>query len=187
MNNECIICKQLYIMKNTILIVLFNYSNCVNNVEFIKSLYEPHFKKVIFYSDIPEILDNSEVNFVSIRRGFFAHRIFYHFYKKYTHLLDDCDGLFYTMDDNILNVNLLNLMDTTKIIYYYKELKYLNSYSGGHWSRLNGKKAIRDYQNTKHSKNTISIRFLAVLLIVLFATKVFNRGLIYFIRIVRNV
>ena len=130
-------------MKNTILIVLFNYSNCLNNVEFIKSLYEKHFKKVIFYSDIPEIQNNDEVNFVSTRRGFFAHRIFYHFYQKYKYLLDDCDGLFYTMDDNILNVNLLKLMDTTKIIYYYKELKYLNSYSGGHWTRLNGKKAIR--------------------------------------------
>ena len=56
-------------MKNTILIVLFNYGNCLNNVGFIKSLYEKHFKQVIFYSDIPEIQDNDEVNFGGTRRG----------------------------------------------------------------------------------------------------------------------
>ena len=63
-------------MKNTILIVLFNYSKCLNNVGFIKSLYERHFKKIIFYSDIPEIKNNEEVNFVNTSKGFFAHRIF---------------------------------------------------------------------------------------------------------------
>ena len=130
-------------MKNTILIVLFNYSYCLNNVEFIKRLYEKYFKKIIFYSDIPEIKDYDEINFVKTRRGFFAHRIFYHFYEKYKPLLNDCDGLFYTMDDNILNINILDLIDTTKIIYYYPELNNLYSYSGGHWDRLNGKRAIR--------------------------------------------
>ena len=49
------------------------------------------------------------------------------------------------------------------MVYYYKELKYLNSYSGGHWSRLNGKKAIRRLPKytafKKHNINTFSDSF----------------------------
>ena len=59
-------------MKNTILIVLFNYSYCLNNVEFIKRLYEKYFKKIIFYSDIPEIKDYDEINFVRYFIGIFS-------------------------------------------------------------------------------------------------------------------
>ena len=99
--------------KNCILVVVFNYSNCVKNKEFIKSIYASHFKHVIFYSDGsgPE----PDVNYINIKRGYITHRIFKHFYIKYHHTLLGCDGLFYTMDDNIINVNILNLYDPTKI------------------------------------------------------------------------
>lgn len=80
-------------------------------------MYESHFKKIIFYSDYPLVQDD-EVNFINIHRGFHTQTIFYHFYKKYKTLLEDSDGLFYTMDDNIVNVNILHLFDSSKILYY---------------------------------------------------------------------
>lgn len=132
-------------MKNTILIVVFNYSNCLNNLEFIKSLYEKYFKKIIFYSDIQKSSNNyNEVNFIDIERGYYTHKIFNHFYKKYKSLLDDSDGLFYTMDDNILNLNILNLIDNKKIIYYYNDIHELSHYSGWWWDKPCGKKAINN-------------------------------------------
>ena len=107
----------IYSFKNTILIVVFNYSDCICNKNIIKNIYEKHFKKIIFYSDYP-IIQDDEVNFIEINRGFNTHKIFNHFYKNYRLIIDDSDGLFYTMDDNIINVNILNLFDSEKIIYY---------------------------------------------------------------------
>ena len=118
---------------NCILIVVFNYSNCVCNKDIIKTIYNKHFKQIIFYSDYPLVQDD-EVNFINIHRGFFTHNIFNHFYKNYKALIDDSDGLFYTMDDNIINVNILNLFDTNKIMYYNSvKLDYIDNYNGPWW------------------------------------------------------
>ena len=43
------------------------------------------------------------------------------------------------MDDNIINVNILNLFDSSKIIYYYNEVKPLDTYSGWWWEWFDGK------------------------------------------------
>jgi len=107
----------IYKFENTILIVVFNYSDCVCNKNVIKNIYEKYFKKIIFYSDYP-IIQDDEVNFIEINRGYYTHKVFNHFYKNYKSIIDDSDGLFYTMDDNIINVNILNLFDSEKIIYY---------------------------------------------------------------------
>lgn len=123
---------------NSILIVVFNYSDCVCNKNLLKSIYGNHFKQIIFYSDYPVIQDD-ETNFVSISQGFFTHKIFEHFYENYKTVINDCDGIFYTMDDNIINVNILNLFTNDKIIYYYNQIKPLNEYSGWHWDHNNGK------------------------------------------------
>jgi hypothetical protein len=140
----------MYKFENTILIVVFNYSNCVCNKNVIKKIYEKYFKKIIFYSDCP-IIQDDEVNFISINRGFFTHKIFNHFYKNYKSIIDDCDGVFYTMDDNIINVNILNLFDSEKIIYYYNEIKTLDNHSGWWWdnnySGKYGKNAINNLMN----------------------------------------
>jgi hypothetical protein len=140
----------MYKFENTILIVVFNYSNCVCNKNVIKKIYEKYFKKIIFYSDCP-IIQDDEVNFISINKGFFTHKIFNHFYKNYKSIIDDCDGVFYTMDDNIINVNILNLFDSEKIIYYYNEIKTLDNYSGWWWdnnySGKYGKNAINNLMN----------------------------------------
>ena len=53
----------MYNFKNSILLVVFNYSNCVCNKNIIKNIYEHHFKKIIFYSDYP-IIEDDEVNFI---------------------------------------------------------------------------------------------------------------------------
>jgi hypothetical protein len=104
----------------------------------LKSIYEKHFKQIIFYSDYPVIQDN-ETNFVSITQGYFTQKIFEHFYTNYKNLINDCDGIFYTMDDNIINVNILNLFTNDKIIYYYNQIKPLNEYSGWQWDNNNGR------------------------------------------------
>ena len=128
--------------KNVVLLIVFNYADCVHNIEKIKKLYKNSFKDIIFYSDIPaddktEI--NSEVNYLSINRGFYTHKIFKHFYNKYKDLINESDGLFYTMDDNIINVNELNNFTPDKIIYYYNkqtvhDIKKIRKIDGwGHW------------------------------------------------------
>ena len=164
---------------NCILIVVFNYSNCVCNKDIIKTIYNNHFKQIIFYSDYP-LLQDDEVNFINIHRGFFTHNIFNHFYKNYKALIDDSDGLFYTMDDNIINVNILNLFNTNKIIYYkandvnvdinivlndvtldytWSKLDNIDNHNSPwvHWSSEYGKRAIKKLLNdTKFLKYNIN-------------------------------
>ena len=140
-------------MNNCILLVVFNYSDCVCNKDLIKKIYENYFKKIIFYSDYPIIHDDDEVNFINIDRGYYTHKIFNHFYNKYKSLIDESDGLFYTMDDNIINVNILNLFNSNKIIYYYNEIKTLDNYSGWQWDNNNwGKNAINNLLNDNEFK-----------------------------------
>jgi hypothetical protein len=132
--------------KNTILIVVFNYSNCLNNKEYLEKLYSPFFKKIVYYSDFPKIQEQNDLEFIQIDKGRFTHRIFPHFYKKYQSLINESDGVFYTMDDNIINLKLLHSMDPNKIISAYREsLRYLNEIPNEwHWADYRwGKKAIQ--------------------------------------------
>jgi hypothetical protein len=92
----------------------------VHNKDILKNIYKNHFKTVIFYSDYP-IIQDDEINYINTHRGFNTHKIFSHFYSNYKSIIDDSDGIFYTMDDNILNVNILNLYDNKKILFYYTE------------------------------------------------------------------
>lgn len=133
----------MYGFSNCILVVVFNYSNCICNINLIKKLYENHFKKIIFYADLPIIDNEDDVNFIDIVRGFVVHKIFKHIYEKYKADLDEANGLFYTMDDNIINVNILNLFRNDKIIYYYNTIKPINQYRGWHWDGYEwGKRSI---------------------------------------------
>jgi hypothetical protein len=157
----------MYNFKNTILIVVFNYSNCICNKNIIKNIYEKYFKTIIFYSDYP-IIKEKDVNFVEIKRGFVLTKIFSDFYKKYKSIIDDSDGIFYTMDDNIINVNILNLFDSKKIIYYKPKnanskdiicddggvhnLDYIDNHSGWHWDLPFGKNRIKSLLNDDEFK-----------------------------------
>lgn len=127
---------------NSILIVVFNYSSCVNNKDVIQTIYGKHFKKIIFYADTPSTGDSS-VNYISINMGFNVHNIFQHFYDNYRSLVEESDGLFYTMDDNIINVNMLDLLRSDKIIYYTGNLNTIDTYKGWWWdNKTYGKNAI---------------------------------------------
>jgi hypothetical protein len=145
----------MYNFKNSILIVVFNYSNCVCNKNALKNIYERYYKKLIFYSDFP-VIEDYEVNFININKGYNTHKIFKHFYENYKSLIDESDGVFYTMDDNIINVNILNLFDSEKIIYYYNEIKTLDNYSGWFWDEafngIYGKTAINNLLNDHEFK-----------------------------------
>lgn len=136
----------MFTFKNCPLIVVFNYSNCIHNKDIIREIYSKHFKTIIFYSDIPNTNDE-EVNFVNIEKGYFTHAIFEHFKENYQNILNNCDGIFYTMDDNILNVNIINLFDNEKIIFYYNEIKNVESYKGWHWDSQDLQNCIKNLRN----------------------------------------
>lgn len=158
-------------MKNSILLLVFNYSNRLNNKQKICDLYKDHFKKIIVYSDIPKN-DNEQlhedVNYVDIHRGIFVYKIFKHFYSNYKNDIKECDGLFYTMDDNIINTNILHLYDTGKIIYNTEtcsgtgtcsvtgssfNIKPLDAFNGWQWDRKYGKNEISELEkNAEYHK-----------------------------------
>lgn len=136
----------MYNFKNSILIVAFNYSTNSSNKDIIKQIYNAHFKEIIFYSDYP-ITDDKEINYIHTNKGFNVHAIFNHFHNNYKTMIDDCDGVFYTIDDTIINVNILNLFHSDKIIFYYNELNPLDEYSGWWWDTNH---------NGKYGKNVIN-------------------------------
>ena len=80
-----------YNFKKSILIVVFNYSNCVCNKDIIKNIYEKHFLKIIFYSDYPMVKyegededeDEDEVNFI---KDIILIKFFVIFIKNMNHL-----------------------------------------------------------------------------------------------------
>jgi hypothetical protein len=158
----------MYNFANCPLIIVFNYSNCLANKDILKNIYSKFFKTIIFYSDYPVIKldasDKDEVNFIDIRQGFYTQRLFKHLYDKYTALINDSDGIFYTMDDNIINVNILNLYDNSKILYHYNEIKPLEEYSGWHWDIEEWgssciKKLLTDPEFQKYNINKFSGTF----------------------------
>ena len=62
--------------KNSILVIVFNYSTCVHNKDKLINIYKNYFKKIIIYSDYPIVQNIKNVNYLNIRRGAFVHRIF---------------------------------------------------------------------------------------------------------------
>ena len=137
-------------MKNSILILVFNFSDCIKNKEYFKKLYSPFFKKIIFYSDFPKTEDK-EVNFLNINRGYIVELVFYHFYLKYKQEIEDCDGIFYTMDDNIINVNILNRYDNNKIIFFPSSNKSLNLWGSSTFETWFNLKNIRNLVNDENN------------------------------------
>ena len=113
-------------------VVNFNYVEHVAvNKDYLKKLYQPYFKKIIFYSDVGAGLQDEEVNYIHPEKGRITQGIFKHFYHKYYDSIDAPDGIFYTMDDNVLNLNTLNLYRNDKVICC--KLKNLNSLSKTPW------------------------------------------------------
>lgn len=150
-----------YSYHNVILIVAFNFADCVNNKQLIKTLYQNHFKQIIFYSDLPtssDTIQDSEINYLSMFRGQRVHIIFNHFYQNYSQLLQESDGFFYTMDDNIININILNLYSNKKIIYYTtplqsENIKPIDQWSGWYWDTPScGKNAVINLLNDERIK-----------------------------------
>ncbi len=113
---------------------------------------------MIFYSDIPENNKEEtdpEVNYISITKGYYTQKIFKDFYNKYKDLINDSDGIMYTMDDNIINVNELDNYPIDKILYPFKKDVYYtiadepNNYTKewGRWDIDSMKKIIDDEEN----------------------------------------
>ena len=141
-------CKMTkYNFTNVILVIVFNYAECLENIEFLNKLYQDYFKKIIIYSDNPKNNLNlfqekfPDVNFIDINRGKNVNAVFPHFYRKYKLELRQADGLFYTMDDNLINLNILNNYRNDKIIYYTAKLDEIDNLNN---QQLNFKKGGRN-------------------------------------------
>jgi hypothetical protein len=131
---------------NAILVVVFNYSNCLNNKEAIKRIYEGHFKKIIFYCDTPSHNDHADVHFVSIEKGYTTHAIFPHLWEHYRNDLENSSGLMYTMDDCIINTHRLNELDPNKVISNYGTSAKRCDYpklEGWHWNEPHGIQSLQ--------------------------------------------
>jgi hypothetical protein len=132
----------------------------------LKDLYEPHFKHIFFYSDLP-VQEDNEVIYIDTQHGFYTQRIFKQFYDNFKHLIDHCDGLFYTMDDNIINLNILNLYRNDKILFFCEPFNASNTFNyppadienqhTWHWEFPYGKETIRKMlQNDQFKKYNIT-------------------------------
>ena len=169
---------------NVILLISFNYSHCVKNVDFLKKMYAPYFKTILFYSS--ELTDNAEVNHVYFGlNGIIPEKIFKHFHIHYKHLINESDGLFYCADDNLINLNILNYFSNDKIIsglvegmyrpnnfHFLNDLEKYQYDSWPWWKDYNEKygfAAIRNLQQdeefkqfhiTKYSRNSSDFFYL---------------------------
>lgn len=143
-----------YSYNNSILIIVFTWARDCINKERINKLYLPYFKKIIFYSNIIQDqsieTEYSGIHYIDIRNGWYVIKLFEHLYNNYKDEIHNSDGLFYTMDDNILNLNLLKFYSNTKIIYPYEnkvwkssipghsdnhsEMMIVENHHGWHWS-----------------------------------------------------
>jgi len=158
----------LYSYKNTILVVVFTFARDAVNIDKFRNLYEPVFKKVIFYAQLPtnEIERIDGIHYLDIKNGWYVTRIFEHFNITYQSELSNIDGLFYTMDDNIININILKFYNPNKIIYHYESgkwgdhgvMKNVKDHSGWHWSSgyqacINNLFNDPDYNKLKYGTN----------------------------------
>lgn len=155
--------------KNSILLIYFNHSHLVYLRNFYDKLYEPYFKKIIYFSNCNLITDQNiqhpdDINYVFTYGGNNTHAIFNVFYQKYKELLNDIDGLMFVIDDCILNVKLLDTFKNDMIIFTMpeKEIKPLEEHSGWQWDRpVEGKNAIyRLLQDPDYYKNFYIKSFL---------------------------
>lgn len=105
-------------MNNIILLINFNFSEHLVNKDFLQQLYSPHFKKIVFYSDLSDGGNKyNDVHYVDTDEGWYAQGIFVHFYENYKQLIEESDGVYYTHDDCLINVNTLKDLDKNKLIF----------------------------------------------------------------------
>lgn len=145
-------------MKDIILIVKYNYAEHLGSVGFLKDLYQDHFKKIIFYSDIGENKhQQDEVNFVETKKGAYTQNIFWHAWNNYQEDIVNADGLFYTMDDCILNTSELKNIKEDKAIFSAGEKTVRRSLpdieNRWQWGRRSGKHALGELERSEQFKN----------------------------------
>jgi len=107
------------------LIIVCKHCNNIEDKDKLINIYKNFFKEIIIYSDYPFLKDNH-----------FNYKVIEHFYENYNNTLDQYDGLFYIMDNTVINLNILQFYNSDKIIapytegfsnYFYIPKKYLNS------------------------------------------------------------
>lgn len=131
--------------ENTILIIVSNHAINCNNIHFLKDLYGEFFKDIVFYSDICRQGEEelAGINYIDISGGWLFYKVLMHFRENFPEAFNSSEGIFYSMDDNLINVKELKKYDTNKIIYEYNttdpefipinELKPVDSHYGWHW------------------------------------------------------
>lgn len=96
---------------NTLLIINFNFPH-YSNIPFLKKLYSPIFKNIVFYGE----KDDSEVITVHSREGYLLAEVIHDALTRFP----DCKGYIFLQDDCVFNFwNCLHF-DLTKIWYTIK-------------------------------------------------------------------
>jgi hypothetical protein len=102
---------------NVLLIVVYNFPTDTVTKDMVRSLYANTFKEIFFYTDTTS--DVPDVHQISIDRGCHVQKALDHFCRTYNDLIQDSDGVMYTMDDCYINTRLLSNFTTDKIISKY--------------------------------------------------------------------
>lgn len=149
--------------KNSILLIFLSDPKNIEIINVLKLIYNKYFKQIIFYGDYPIVeYENNEINFINIDNGFYIQKCFYHFYKKYNSLIDECDGIFFIKDGNIININILNFYKNNKIIFdnNFKDINdnnELEKFPANYSLKNNLKNLLNDNDFKKHNINTFNL------------------------------
>ena len=130
-------------LANVVLILVFNFSACLDNLPLLTRIYAQHFKQVVVYADLPARFDWPNVHFLPLREGYVTQRVFVDFCDRYGDLLAQSDGVMYAMDDCIIQPTTFANFDLDGIVMSSVHTEGpLNSHSGWNWDRPWGKQAI---------------------------------------------
>ena len=145
-------------MKNCILVVNYTFAKHAGSASFLRNLYKDYFKKIIFYSDVEEEINtDDDINFVNTNKGEFSQNIFWHLWENYVDDINSADGLFYTMDDCIINLSDLHTYDHTKAIFTSGEKSATKPLSDlpdrWWWTSSKGKRAISNLESSLDFKD----------------------------------
>jgi len=120
------------------LLINYNYSKHIpETIDMVMDLYRPWFKDVFIYTDSKDpviTIPGHVIHFTDQWHGAFSCGVISDFAARYP--IENYSGVFFIMDDCLLNISLLNSMDDNKVIYDYlgsTALGPLREKKGWHW------------------------------------------------------
>lgn len=124
--------------KNVALIINYNHSKHIpETVHALKNLYQDYFKDIFIYADSKDLvveIPGLVIHYMDQFHGAYSAGVISDFASRYD--IHKYDGVFFTMDDCLINVSLLDALDDQKTIYDYLRAGTpgpISEKSGWHW------------------------------------------------------